>query len=371
MVSGKPTGFSPNFTITAAIANDLMRIEAVRQSIHALPITPRVLAALRETARLFSTHYSTMIEGNRLTQQQVAQVIAQEHHFPGRERDQDEVRGYYAALDEVERLAEAGGPVTESGVRRLHARVMSAGRKRIKPTPYRDGQNVIRDSRSQGIVYMPPEAKDVPALMTQLVQWINRKDDLPAPIKAAIVHYQYATIHPYYDGNGRTARLLTTLVLHLRGYGLKGLYALEEYYALKLKEYYEALTIGRSHNYYFGRAEADITKWIGYFVEGVAISFQKVEAQARAETARGGSDQTRVLRKLDARQRRALELFERSQEVTSKDIGDLFGLQARAAAVICQNCVENGVLIVSNPSKKSRRYRLAAEYEALMANGAP
>jgi Fic family protein len=370
IVSRKPTGFSPNFTITAAIANDLMRIEAVKQSIQALPITPRVLAALRETARLFSTHYSTMIEGNRLTQQQVAQVIAQGQHFPGRERDQDEVRGYYAALDEVERLAKAGGPVTESGVRRLHALVMSAGRKRIKPTPYRDGQNVIRDSRSQEIVYMPPEAKDVPALITQLVQWINCKDDLPAPIKAAIVHYQYATIHPYYDGNGRTARLLTTLVLHLRGYGLKGLYALEEYYAQKLQEYYEALTIGPSHNYYLGRAQADITRWIGYFVEGMAVSFQKVEAQARAETGRGGSDQTRALRKLDARQRRALELFERSQEATSEDIGDLFGLRARAAAALCQNWVKNGFLIVGNPSKKSRSYRLAAEYEALIANGA-
>ena len=62
MVSKNQIGFSPNFTITATIANDLMRIEAVRHSIQALPITPRVLAALRETARLFSTHYSTMIE---------------------------------------------------------------------------------------------------------------------------------------------------------------------------------------------------------------------------------------------------------------------------------------------------------------------
>lgn len=369
MTSRKPTVLSPKFTITAAIANDLMRIEGVKQSIQTLPITPRVLATLRETARLFSTHYSTMIEGNRLTQQQVAQVIAENQHFPGRERDQDEVRGYYAALDEVERLAKAGGPVTESGVQRLHALVMSAGKKRIKPTPYRDGQNVTRDSGSQAIVYMPPEAKDVPALMAQLVHWVNRKDDLPVPIKAAITHYQYATIHPYYDGNGRTARLLTTLVLHLRGYGLKGLYALEEYYAQKLQDYYEALTVGPSHNYYMGRAEADITKWIGYFAEGMAVSFQKVEAQARAGAGRGGSDQTRVLRKLNSRQRRALELFERSQEVTAKEIGDLFGLQSRAAALLCQSWVEDGFLIVSNSSKKARRYRLEAEYEALVANG--
>ena len=369
MAFQKPAVFSPKFIITASIANALMRIEAVKQSIQTLPMTPRVLANLRETARLFSTHYSTMIEGNRLTQQQVAQVISEGQHFPGRERDQDEIRGYYAALEEVERLAKAGGPVTESALRRLHALLMGSGKKRIKPTPYRDGQNVIRDSRSHEIVYMPPEAKDVPPLMTELIQWVNRKDDLPVPIKAAIAHYQYATIHPYYDGNGRTARLLTTLVLHLRGYGLKGLYALEEYYARKLQDYYEALTIGASHNYYMGRADADITKWIVYFVEGMASSFQKVETQARAEAVRSGADQARLLRKLDARQRRALVLFEQSEEVTAKEIGEIFGLKSRASAELCQRWVEDGFLTVSSPSKKSRRYRLAAKYEAMIEGG--
>ncbi len=66
--------FSPKFTITPKIANCLMRIEAAKQAVQDLPITPSVLATLRETARLFSTHYSTMIEGNRLTQEQVSAI---------------------------------------------------------------------------------------------------------------------------------------------------------------------------------------------------------------------------------------------------------------------------------------------------------
>ena len=110
---------------------------------------------------------------------------------------------------------------------------MAEGRRNAKPTPYRDGQNVIRDSRSRAIVYMPPEAKDVGGLMKELLEW-NRlplASTLPCPIRAGIAHYQFATIHPYYDGNGRTARLLTTLILHLGGYDLKGLYSIEEYYA--------------------------------------------------------------------------------------------------------------------------------------------
>src|SRR5688572_12438169 len=186
MRTKKLAAFNPTFPITPAVAKGLMRIEAVKQAILTLPLTPRVLANLRATARLFSTHYSTMIEGNRLTQEQVAQVIAGERNFPGRERDQDEVKGYYAALDEAERLAKKGEKVSQANVQRLHALVMGSGKTRVKSTPYRDGQNVIRDSYSKAIVYMPPEAKDVPLLMGQLIAWINNKDDLPVPIKAGI-----------------------------------------------------------------------------------------------------------------------------------------------------------------------------------------
>jgi Fic family protein len=369
-MAAKDPGFQPVFVITPAIARGLMRIEAVKHAIEALPITPRVLANLRETARLYSTHYSTMIEGNLLTQEQVAQVIAEDQHFPGRERDQQEVRGYYAALDEVERLAGSRGGLTEKSVQGLHALVMGNGKPRAKPTPYRDEQNVIRDSGTSRIVYMPPEAKVVPELMAQMVEWINAKDELPVPLKAAIAHYQYATIHPYYDGNGRTARLLTTLILHLGGYGLRGLYALEDYYARDLKAYYEALTVGPSHNYHLGRAEADITGWIAYFIEGMATSFEKVQAQAKKESQTGAADRSQLLRSLDAKQRRALTLFEHSREVTAKEIAELFGFQQRPAAALCQRWVAEGFLLIADPSKKARRYRLNDELEQRIAGRA-
>jgi Fic family protein len=306
-----------------------------------------------------------MIEGNRLTQEQVARVIGEDQHFPGRERDRDEVRGYYIALDAAEQQAKKHLPLTEKSVQRLHALVMGGGKTRTKPTPYRDGQNVIKDSRTKRIVYMPPEAKDVPALMAGMIGWINTADELPAPLKAAVAHYQYATVHPYYDGNGRTARLLTTLILHLGGYGLRGLYALEEYYARDLKGYYEALTVGPSHNYYLGRAEADITGWIAYFIEGMATSFEKVHEQAKREAGAGRRDQSSLLRNLDARQRKALTLFEHSREVTAKEIAGLFGFQQRAGAALCQRWVTAGFFVVANASRKARRYRVSDEYERM------
>jgi Fic family protein len=361
-----PSKFDPLFTIPPATANALMRIEAVKQVFCSLPITPHMLVHLRQTARLFSTHYSTMIEGNRLTQEQVAKVIEKDQHFPGRERDQSQVKGYYAALDEAERMAEKGDPITEATIQKLHAMVSGGGKTRVKPTPYRDGQNVIRDSQSRKIVYMPPEAKDVPKLMKQLVAWLNRADDLPVPIKAGLAHYQFATIHPYYDGNGRTARLLTTLVLHLKGYDLKGLYAPEEYYAQNLAAYYEALTIGPSHNYYMGRAEADVTKWVAFFTEGMATAFEKVRDQALAESRKGHKDQSKLLRTLDAKQRKALELFQESREIGSKEVAALFGYAPRTASLLCQRWVEAGFFEVASESRKTRRYKLAKDYEAMI-----
>lgn len=360
--------FTPKFTITPRLATCLMRIEAVKQAVQDLPITPSVLASLRETARLFSTHYSTMIEGNRLTQEQVSKVIEDKQHFPGRERDEKEVLGYYAALEKLEQLAAAGSAVTETHIQTLHALVMAEGRKKVKPTPYRDGQNVIRDSRSRGIVYMPPEAKDVPLLMKEMVAWVasTERQAFPCPMRAGIAHYQFATIHPYYDGNGRTARLLTTLILHLGGYDLKGLYSLEEYYARNLGAYYEALTIGPSHNYYEGRAKADITKWVEYFCAGMADSFESVKRRAQEAARSGVQERSPALRRLDPRQRKALELFKDSNTITSRDIEALFGLSQRTARNLLAAWVDNGFLVVVDPAKKSRKYGLASEFRAIV-----
>src|SRR5579872_5637378 len=106
-----PIKFEPKYIITAKIANGLMRIEAAKEKVLHLPLTPTVLSSLRETARLYTTHYSTMIEGNRLKPDQIEEVLKHEGHFPGRERDEHEVKGYYAALTQVEQWAAKTSPV--------------------------------------------------------------------------------------------------------------------------------------------------------------------------------------------------------------------------------------------------------------------
>src|SRR5260370_39107972 len=114
-----------------------MAIEADRQIIAALPLSVPMLDSLRRTARLLSTHFSTQIEGNRLTQAQVQAVVAGEGNFPGRERDEAEVRNYFAGLEFVEQLGRKRGRLTEREVRTIHGLVMTG---KAKATAYRDGQ---------------------------------------------------------------------------------------------------------------------------------------------------------------------------------------------------------------------------------------
>lgn len=360
-----PIKFKPNYTITAKIMNNLMCIESIKEKVFHLPVTPMVLNSLRETARLYTTHYSTMIEGNQLEPGQIREVIKYKGHFPGRKREEGEVKGYYTALVQVEKWAEKGIKITEKHIQTLHALVMANGRKKVQTSKYREGHNVIRDGRTREIIYMPPEAKDVKGLMTSLINWINYNQELPSPLVAAIVHYQFVTIHPYYDGNGRTARLLTTLILYLGGYDLKGIYSLEEYYARNLGAYYEAISIGESHNYYMGRAEAVINKWIEYFIEGMVFSFKKILKYMMEADKKGFSDQNSLIRKLDPRQRKVLKLFQNFEIITSRQIGELFGFKSRTSTALCSEWVKDGFLVIFDPSNKGRKYKLSKQYEEL------
>lgn len=358
--------FEPKYEITNSIANNLIQIERVKEGIKNLPINPKLLTSLRETAKMTTIHYSTQIEGNRLSLEEVYNVLKNPNkviYNTGRIRDEKEIKGYYIALDYIEKLIKEKATITEKHIKQIHALVEGGGNKKVKPTEYREGQNIITDSWSGNIVYMPPEAKDIPLLMKEFVNWINTTKDIPVPIKTAIIHYQFVTIHPYFDGNGRTARLLTTLALHKGGYDLKGIYSLEEYYAKDLQGYYEAITIGKSHNYYLGRAESDITKWIEYFVNGMAIAFNSV--YKKVEENKNTKDEVRVLRELDSKQRQILNLFETQKYITAKDVAEFFKFAPRTARLLVSKWVNSGFLHYDGEGRK-RRYFLSEKYENIL-----
>ncbi len=270
----------------------------------------------------------------------------------GCERDTLEVQRYFQALDQVERWVEAGAAVTEDKIRKLHAVIFSGCR--ATPAPYRDGQNVIRDMAG-GIVYLPPEARDVPVLMAEMVTWIDESEtQLPVPVIAGLAHYQFVTIHPFYDGNGRTARALATWILYRGGYDLGRFYALEEFYAQDLSGYYAALVTHPHHNYYEGRNTADLTPWLSYFLTGMVVVFESVanEVRARSETSPKAVAGFVELERLDRRACIVLGLFSKKEEITSTDVTKVLGLSDRQVRNLLAEWSAAGWLVMSDPARE-------------------
>jgi len=359
----KAPSWSPRFTLTPAIARGLMQIEAARALVEHTPLPPAAEAELRAHARVRAVHYSTFIEGNRLTMSQAKAAIADANlQIAGRERDVSEVRNYWNALLRVEDWAQKKKPLTEELIKRLHA-LVEVG-PRAKPTPYREGQNAIKNSSTGALIYLPPEAEDVPSLMASLVAWAAEaeRSGLPAPLIAGLVHYQFVTIHPYYDGNGRTARLLATFILHKGGYGLNGFFSLEEHHARDLPGYYQALTTHPHHNYYFGRSEADLTPWLEYFISTLAAVFEAVRLTAQKCAFEGRQAEPEELRRLDHRARVVLGLFAAKETVTAPQVAAELGLSERMARNLLTDWVRDGWLEVADPSRRARSYSLSAKY---------
>lgn len=347
--------FTPKYTITQDMLSNLSKIERIKNSFDASSVSPILMASLKKTARISSIHYSTKIEGNRLTIQQVEETVFKRKNIANREHDSSEIKAYYKAMNYIEKCLDAKETFSEKLIQKTHSLVEG------RVCGYRDGQNAIYDSGFGNIIYMPPKAKDVPILMQDLVKWVNTNDKIPHVIIAGLVHYQFVTIHPYYDGNGRTARLLTSFLMRKYGYGLKEIYSLEEYYANDLAGYYGALAVHEHHNYYEGREKADLTSWLEYFVKGVAEVFGKIKIAANKNTTT--SDLSFELRKLDVKQRKILELFTEFAEITSLQIAEYLNISQQSARLLANNWIKDGFLRLSNTSKKARKYRLTETYE--------
>jgi Fic family protein len=355
--------WQPRWTYNDRIVQALTEIARASAAVEQHAWSPVVEEEIRFRARLRSTHFSTRIEGNRLTLAEAEQVVrGRRVQFAGRQRDVREVDHYWHAMIQVEEWARAGSPLSEEMIRKLHAIVEKGPRR--KASEYRTQQNVIKDSASGRIVYLPPEAKDLPRLMAELVEWVREaeKAGVPPAVVGGLAHYQFVTIHPFMDGNGRTARLLATLILHRGGLGLRGFYSLEEYHARDIETYYEQLNTHEHHNYYEGREHVDLTPWVEYFTGAVARVFSIAGEEAIRALGRRVPAEPDPVRELDARARRVLALFARSDSITAADVQKILPVSDRAVRNHLAQWVDAGFLVVQDPSNRGRRYGLSEVY---------
>ena len=260
------------------ILNYITEIDKNRYAVSDIVLPRRVVNKLRKNSKKKRSFSSNKIEGNPLTEKQVDEVIEMDErkHFLKPEQD---VRNYYLALEFLEEKAKKKERFSKKLILDVQKYVeKGASKDKIGLRgPMPPGVLfAVYDSQTGNPDYIPPEYSDIPGLMDELINYVNTTDDHPL-IVAAVVHYQLVTIHPFVDGNGRTARLLSGYILDCNGYGFNGIGSLEEYFAFDVNEYYESLQMNLPALYYSGRNNPPHPEiWINYFLRMVLLYSEKV-----------------------------------------------------------------------------------------------
>ncbi|ATY83815.1 Fic family protein [Kyrpidia spormannii] len=358
--------FEPRFSIPPKMAKRLMEIQEANTVVEYLPLPGNVLQEMQRESAINRVILSTKIEGSRLSERQMRKAL----QVGQRSSAEQEVVNLSKAMDFLDRCAERRLPITEELIKQLHAiiRVIPGG-KRPAQSGYRTVQNKVADERTGVIVYLPPEPRDVPTLMEDLVAWVNRPEtqDIPAPIQAGIFMWQFLTIHPYVDGNGRTARALATYLLRQHDLWLKGLFVLESYYDRNLDGYYKNLQMGLPHNYYFGRNDADLTPWLDFFIDGLAEVFREAAELVRSKSLSFMAVEPDLLRRLDPSQRVVFaQMAFRTPVLTTSDLAKLLNLRDRTVRERLKRWIAEGFLRPRDEhAKRIRSVVLTEGYEEL------
>jgi len=276
--------FIPKFTITEEILKNISQIEASKAIIDASPIIPAYEKQFQQDAILRTVHYGTKLEGNDLSFNQVAKVIEGGKVFAAK-RDIQEVVNYREVMDFLEKLVVDQGQNRQFYNQETLLAIQRMTVEKIVPEnqagQLRNVQVTIRNSATDEIFFRPPPPGEVSYLINDVFGWLNSdpsKRTHPV-LRSGITHYVLVAIHPFTEGNGRTARAVATLVLMSEGYNIKRFFVLEEYFDLHAEEYYNSL---QAVSLQPGELnQKDQTPWLEFFTYGLAGELKKIEEKVR------------------------------------------------------------------------------------------
>ena len=347
-------------TLNNEILKYITEIDKNRYKLSAVKLTRTVVNKLRKNSKKKSSYASTKIEGNPLSQKQVDEVIENDErkHYL---KPEQEVRNYFLALNyleekakkkekfsiklilDVQKFVEKGASKEKIGLRgQMPPGILFA----------------VYDSQSDNSDYIPPEYVDIPELLEELADYVNTTDDHPL-IVAAVVHYQLVTIHPFEDGNGRTARLLSGYILDINGYGFNGVGSLEEYFAYDVEEYYDSIQMGLPALYYSGRDNPPHPElWINYFLRMVLLYSSKVCELSESES---GEELDGSLSYLKSKEKELLLFLIKSykREFTPIEVSKEFGVTNKTIINRLSTLVKNGFVVPIVVKERIRSYKLS------------
>ena len=337
--------FKPQFIYTDKIVNYIAEIASAKEVISNAKIIPLYDTQLKQEALIRSSHYSTSIEGNPLNLDEVETLI-KNNQEPTTKAEQ-EVLNYFNVLNHLDQYSDE--IITSNTILSVHKDLT----KDLLRNPeyegkFRDTRVFIGNLHTQEINYMPPDAYKVPGLVDDLLDWLNNSADEMYPlIIAGILHYELVRIHPFVDGNGRTSRLMATLILSVHKFNINNYFTLDEYYNQDRQAYVDALhSADKNH---------DLTNWLEYFCGGVLYSINKVKSEV-LKLAKITSKYDNTIQ-LTPNEISVLTLLEEKGHIQNKDIQGMLNITPQASYKIIKK-LKDKELIESRGNGRNTKYLL-------------
>lgn len=351
--------YQPKFTITNTILKNIGVIEACREIIDRAPLLPYYEKQFRQNALVRSVHYGTHIEGNELNLDQAEKVILGQEVI-ARERDIQEVINYRKAMEYINesqklkvKSQKQEYEISEDTIKKLHKITVDKILPKEKCGVYRKTQVVVKNNQTMEISFRPPASQEIESKIYDLIAFIkaSRDQDIHPVLKSGIVHYELVRIHPFLDGNGRTARAFATLILFIEGYDIRKFFSLEEYFDRDANKYYRALQSVE-------REKGDLTFWLEYFTTGLAIELSKIKEKVEKISVDG------KLRKklggkpllLSDRQLKIIEYIQEAGYLQNKAFSSLFPMVSEDTILNELKALIKAGIVKKQGATKAARY---------------
>jgi len=341
--------------ITPELLKLLSEIDEFKGAWRALgTLAPERLNALRHVATIESIGSSTRIEGSRLTDREVEQLLSNLEIKAFDSRDEQEVAGYAETMELVFRAFE-DIPITENHLRQLHRDLLGYSQKdeRHRGEYKKLSNNVVAfdsDGKMVGVVFETASPFDTPRRMAELVEWLKLARELgrlhPLLI-VAVFTVTFLAIHPFQDGNGRLSRILTTLLLLQAGYVYVPYSSLESVIEQSKDGYYLAL---RQTQQSLQSATPDWQPWLLFFLRALQQQKRRLAGKVEREKA--------ALAALPELAVKILDYVRDHGRVTTRDMVRELGASPNTLKTTFGNLVKKG-LLVRHGGGRSIWYRLS------------
>jgi Fic family protein len=272
--------YAPKYAISNKVLKNIGSIEASKEVIENAPLVPSFAKQFATDAQVRTIHHGTHIEGNDLTLYQTKKILEGQEVY-ARARDIQEVINYRNVMQLLDELAAKRGGYDPDMLKDIHRATVDRIVMPEKIGVFRTTEVVIKEEGTGKIIFSPPPSHEVPFLLEDFFEWLN--DPVAAEIhpmlRAGITHYILVAIHPFVEGNGRTVRAFSSLILMREGYDIKKFFSLEEHFDEDPGAYYEAL--GEVDRQSPNIGSRDVTPWLEYFTGVVAIELTKIKDKVR------------------------------------------------------------------------------------------